>query len=154
MPSAQPCGCLQGTWTTANTSHSLKLVYISSLTLYFVEEKFFNYSTPRAVIVLCCDRNVLHPTGLNVLLRNLDQDTSETNCLHSDVVVKLLLTTLAMIVVPLGSYFVTLNLVFRGKSRSQSLQLPYPQISICILSNSVHLFLFHCLISPKLGELG
>ncbi|KAF4947270.1 hypothetical protein FGADI_10579 [Fusarium gaditjirri] len=46
----------------------------------------------------------------------IDENSSSAPAVPSQVIYKLLAFTLAMIVVPIGSYFLTVNTVFRGNS--------------------------------------
>ncbi|RFN51568.1 vacuolar atpase assembly integral membrane protein vma21 [Fusarium flagelliforme] len=46
----------------------------------------------------------------------IDETSSTAPAVPSQVIYKLLAFTLAMIVVPIGSYFLTVNTVFNGKS--------------------------------------
>lgn len=48
-----------------------------------------------------------------------NQQSNIAPAVPTDVIVKLLAFTFAMIVVPIGSYFVTVNTVFKGKSDEQ-----------------------------------
>ena len=41
--------------------------------------------------------------------------STANNCRFRDVIIKLLAFTLAMIVIPIGSYFVTINTIFGGE---------------------------------------
>lgn len=59
-----------------------------------------------------------------------------------DVIVKLLAFTFAMIVVPIGSYFLTVNTVFSGKTRRHPRSLPTP--------SSISLSPSHVLLPLKL----
>ena len=45
-----------------------------------------------------------------------NEQSNITPAVPMDVIVKLLAFTFAMIVVPIGSYFVTVNTVFKGES--------------------------------------
>ncbi|KAI5463047.1 hypothetical protein BGZ63DRAFT_380384 [Mariannaea sp. PMI_226] len=46
----------------------------------------------------------------------VDQKSNISPAVPSDVIFKLIAFTLAMIVIPIGSYFVTVNTVFKGNS--------------------------------------
>ncbi|KAF4988697.1 hypothetical protein FGRMN_9609 [Fusarium graminum] len=52
----------------------------------------------------------------------IDENLSTAPAVPSQVIYKLLAFTFAMIVIPIGSYFVTVNTVFSGKF---SLLIPY-----------------------------
>src|SRR5437870_4249074 len=46
------------------------------------------------------------------------------NSTHRHVILKLLAFTLAMIVMPIGSYYATVNTLFKGKKKDTSMNLP------------------------------
>ncbi|KAI2633697.1 VMA21-like domain-containing protein [Hypomontagnella submonticulosa] len=55
-------------------------------------------------------------TGPNTGVAGQQQSSSTAPAVPMDVILKLLAFTFAMVVIPIGSYFVTVNTIFRGNS--------------------------------------